>query len=145
MFRNAAFALAIGVLAGTAARGDDAVVQAVEKAIKALNDAFENGNARAVKSLVTDGHIAVTPYYGRAEFAEQISTLPELKFTEYEAGKMQIKLLTPDTALVSYPLTQKGTFKGKPIPAKCLTAAVWVRKDGKWLEAHYQETAVEGK
>ena len=42
-------------------------------------------------------------------------------------------------------LTQKGTYKGKPVAPKNYVAAVWVNKDGKWLEASYQETPLAEK
>ena len=68
--------------------------------------------------------------------------LPELKLTEYKAGKMTIKPLGKEAALVTYPLQMKGTYQGKPLPTKNLASAVWVKQGGKWREAYYQETAL---
>ena len=50
-----------------------------------------------------------------------------------------------DVALVTYPLTMKGTFKGRDVPRSSIASAVWVKADGRWLETYYQETPLEGK
>jgi uncharacterized protein (TIGR02246 family) len=133
------FALAF---AASCASADDAAKE-VEKAISTLNDAFKTGHPEPIKALMTDDHVAVTPWAGTQTRDEQVKTLPELKLSEYAAGKMTIRLLGPDAALVTYPLTMKGTFKGKDVPAKNFASAVWVKKDGKWLEAYYQETPLD--
>lgn len=58
---------------------------------------------------------------------------------------MTVVPLGRDAALVTYTQKQAGTFRGKPLPPECYAAAVWVRRDGKWVELHYQETAATGK
>jgi ketosteroid isomerase-like protein len=115
-------------------------VKDVEKAIATLNDAFKTGNAETIKSLTTEDHLTVTTWGGTQTREAALKTLPELKLTEYVAGEMKITLLGTDAALVTYPLSMKGTFQGKDVPAKNFASAVWVRKGGKWLEAYYQET-----
>lgn len=130
------------VLIITPASADDAVKD-VEKAISTLNNAFKTGHPEPIKALMTDDHLAVTPWAGTQTRDDQVKTLPELKLSEYAAGKMTIRILGPDAALVTYPLTMKGTFKGKDVPAKNFASAVWVKKGGKWLEAYYQETPLE--
>jgi ketosteroid isomerase-like protein len=138
--------LAVAGLFGADAPADDKSVQEVEKAIKALNEAFQNRDADAVKRLTTEDHVAITPYYGGpAKRTEQIDTLGDLKLTEYTSTQMKITPLTKDTVLITYALTLKGTFKGKELMSKNYASAVWVNKDGKWLEALYQETALNGK
>ncbi len=127
------------IVAVAPASADDATKE-VEKAITALNDAFKTGHPETIKALMTDDHLAITPWGGQQTRDDQVKTLPELKLTDYTAGKMKITLLGSDAALVTYPLSLKGTFKGKELPTKNFATAVWVRKNGKWLEANYQET-----
>jgi ketosteroid isomerase-like protein len=118
----------------------------VEKALRALNDAFKNSDLAAIGRLMTDNHVAVTPYYGGPlSKAEQLKVQPDFKLTEYGMGDVKITFLSKDVALVSYPLTLKGTFKGKAVPTKNFASAIWVQQDGKWREAYYQETALDGK
>jgi uncharacterized protein (TIGR02246 family) len=143
MMRQIPAVVVIGVLLGAPARGDDTAVKDVEKAIAALNEAFQKRDPEAIKRLLTADHVAVTPYYGGPQTkAQQIETLPDLKLTEYTARKMKVTLLGQDAALVTYELAMKGTFKGKAVEPRSFAAAVWVKRDGKWLEAFYQETAL---
>src|SRR5688500_13399594 len=98
--------LLAGVLAAllvvSATRADDGDKD-VTGAIETLNKAFHKGDSRAVKALLTDDHVAVTPYYGGAQTRdEQIKSLPDLKLSEYKAGKMTVKMLGKDAALVTY-------------------------------------------
>lgn len=125
---------------------DRTAMQAVEKAMTALNEAFKNGDAEMVKRLMTADHVAVTSYYGGPQKLEdQLKTLSDNKVTEYKTGKMQVKLLSQDVAMVSYPLTLKATYKGKEVPVRNFVSTVWVRKGNHWLETFYQETPVDGK
>src|SRR5262249_47360939 len=127
------------------AHAADPAAKDVEAAIRVLNDTFKTGDASKIKVLMAEDHTAVTPWGGKQTREDQIQTLPELKLTEYDAGPMTIKMLGADGALVTYALKMKGTFKGKELPAHCYASAVWVRRDGKWLELHYQETIAPAK
>lgn len=131
------------LMAPAAARADDAAADEVSAAINKLNQAFEKGDADALRRLMTPDKVAVTGYYGGPVTRdEQIKSLAELKLSEYRPGKMTIKLLGKEAALVSYELGMKGTFKGKPLPARSYASAVWVKQAGLWREAFYQETAL---
>jgi ketosteroid isomerase-like protein len=137
--------LAVFVFA-TVGRADDAAADDVTAAINKLNKAFEKADAAAIKAGMTADHVAVTGYYGGPVTRdEQIKSLADLKLTEYKSGKMKIKLLGKEGALVTYELETKGTFKGKALPAKNYASAVWVKQAGMWREAYYQETALDAK
>jgi ketosteroid isomerase-like protein len=137
--------LAAGLLMGADAPQDSASKD-VEKALRALNEAFKNRDADAIQRLMTDNHVAITPYYrGPRTKAEQLKNLPDLKMTEYTMGAVKVTLISKDIALITYPLTMKGTYQGKELAPKNYASAVWVLQNGKWLEASYQETAIDGK
>lgn len=136
----------VSLSSGIVAAGDEAVVREVRESLDALNKAFEKRDAESIRKLTTADHVSVTPYYrGAMKREEQLSTLPQLKFSEYTAGKMSVRLLGRDVALVTYPLTMKGTFKGQDVPRASFASAVWVKTDGRWREAFYQETPLEVK
>jgi ketosteroid isomerase-like protein len=144
MKKSMAALLTALVLIATA-RADEAADD-VTAAINKLNKAFEKADAAAIKAGMTADHAAVTGYYGGAVTRdEQIKSLADLKLTEYKSGKMKIKLLGKEGALVTYELETKGTFKGKPLPLKNYASAVWVKQAGMWREAYYQETALGAK
>jgi ketosteroid isomerase-like protein len=138
--------LVAGLLVGGDVPKDNAAPKEVQKAVTALNTAFERRDANAIGRLMTDDHVSVTAYYGGPmSKAQQLASLPDLNLSEYAAGKLRVLFLSKDVALVTYSLTQKGTFKGKEVPLRNYASAIWVNRDGKWLEAFYQDTPVEGK
>jgi uncharacterized protein (TIGR02246 family) len=133
--------LAAGLLLAAAGRADGE--KDVLAALGRLNAAFAADDAGVVRELMTADHVAVTPYAGRQTLDELVRHLPDGKFTEYKTGPMAVRPLADGAVLVTYTLAQKGTFQGKPIPTRAHAAAVWVKRDGKWREAYYQETAAE--
>lgn len=141
MQRRSIATVIAALLLVSADRADDAVKE-VEKAIRALNDAFAARDVDTIKRLTADDHVAITPYYPVQNKGEQLRSLDNLKLTEYTSGKIDVKLITTDVALITYPLTQKGTYKGKALAAKSIASAVWVKRHGKWVEIAYQETAL---
>jgi hypothetical protein len=48
--------------------------------------------------------------------------------------------LGDDSAIVNYAWTGAGTFGDQPLAPTTLASTVWVKRDGKWLAAHHQET-----
>lgn len=145
MLRRMLQFVAVGLLLGADAPKNDAVVQEVEKAIRALNQAFEKQDLKAIKELMAEEHVSITPYAGMQTKAEQLKSLADLKYTEYKEANIQVTLLSKDVARITYQLTLKGTYKAKTMPAKNLATAIWVQRGGKWLEACYQETPIDGK
>lgn len=136
-------AVTAALLLGADAKDDAA--KDVQKALEALNDAFSKQDEATIKKLTTDDHTAFTPYGGKQTRAEQIKTLPDLKITEYKATDARVTMLSKDVAAVTYVLAQKGTFKGTELHPRNYATSVWVKRDGKWLEALYQETAITAK
>jgi ketosteroid isomerase-like protein len=134
------------VFSSNPVQADEAVFRIVKTALEELNDAFKKNNPDAVKRLMTEDHIAVTAYYGGAASKEkQLKTLGDYKLTEYTPGEIKFIQISADVVLVSYPLTMKGTFQGKEVAHKNWVTATWVRRDGKWLEVAYTETALADK
>jgi ketosteroid isomerase-like protein len=141
-----AAAAAILAFGAGAAKDDEDAIRDIKKAMRTLNEAFAKGDADGIKRLTLDDHVAITPYFGGPKsIGEQLKNLADLKVPDYAAGEMSVKLLTKDAALVTYPLLQKGTYKGQPVHSKNYAAAVWVNRGGKWLEASYQETPLSEK
>lgn len=120
---------------------DQAETKPVERALRQLNDAFAKGNADAIRAMMTDDHRAVTTYYGGPVSRDgQLKLLPDLKFTEYKTGEVTVRMLGKGVALVTFPQTMKGTFRGKDLPVKSFASAIYIERDGAWREAFYQET-----
>ncbi len=124
--------------------GEAETIAAVNAAAAALDNAFERQSAEEIKHMMTADHIAVTPYYDAPQsVAEQIASLPELKYEQTNIGAVKVDVLGPDAAMRTFTARLEGTYKGKPIPSPAFVTAIMVRQDGQWKERFYQITAVQ--
>lgn len=134
------FALALGTVSAT--RADDASeLAAVRAAMQTLDAAFEKEDEATIRSLVTPDHVAIAPVYGgSATVEEQFALFPDIRYSGYDATDPTIAFLDPQTAITSYQVSLKGTFRGNPLPSPVFITEIWVKQDGKWLQRLYQET-----
>ena len=124
--------------------GEPATVAAINAAAAALDDAFEQQNAEDIKRMMTADHIAVTPYYPAPQTAaEQIASLPELKYEQTITGDVKVVVLGPDAGMRIFTARLDGTFKGKPIAPNVFVTSIMVREEGMWREKFYQVTALQ--
>lgn len=126
----------------TGAAAEDAdTVAAINAAAAALDKAFEAQDAKSIYALVTPDHVAVTPYYdGPKTVAEQVESLPDLKYEQDNLDEPSVTLLAPDVAMRSFRAELKGTYRGRPIPSPVYVTSIMVRNDGTWQEKFYQVT-----
>jgi uncharacterized protein (TIGR02246 family) len=117
----------------------------VERAVRTIQTAFNKGDVDALKRLMTEDHVTILTYAQFSNTADQLQVLADWKFTEYKMEGLKVKALTKDVALVSSQATIKGTYKGKEVPSPVQVVEVWINRDGKWLQASYQETPVDPK
>jgi ketosteroid isomerase-like protein len=143
---TALLVLVLSLAAGLpqARAGEAETIAAVNAAAAALDNAFERQSAEEIKHMMTADHIAVTPYYDAPQsVAEQIASLPELKYEQTNIGAVKVDVLGPDAAMRTFTARLEGTYKGKPIPSPAFVTAIMVRQDGQWKERFYQITAVQ--
>ncbi|MGV1014166.1 MAG: nuclear transport factor 2 family protein [Methyloceanibacter sp.] len=143
----AAFSLVI-LIAGAAlfeAKADDAdTIAAVNASSNALDEAFTKKDVDTIKALMTPDHLTVTPYYdGPQTVQDQLDSLGEYDWSQTIVGEPNVSLLGPDVALRTFTADLKGTFKGKPLPARVFATELLVKRDGKWVERLYQVTTLE--
>jgi ketosteroid isomerase-like protein len=127
------------------ARASDAeTIAAINEAAAALDKAFEKQDVETVKKLMTPDHVAVTPYYdGVQTVADQIVSLPDLKYGQTVIGEVTVELLDSDAALRTFAAKLEGSFKGRSIPRRVFVSEIWVKHDGTWQEKFYQVTALK--
>jgi len=117
----------------------------VERSAQAIQTAFNKDDVDSLKQLMTEDHMTTVTYAGFSSAADQLKVLSDWKFSEYKIDELKVKTLAKDVALVSYQATIKGTYQGKAVSSPVQVAQVWVRRDGKWLQAAYQETPLGKK
>ena len=131
------------LLLAVQARAD--TVKEVERAVRTIQTAFNKGDVDTLKGLMTKDLTTTLTYARFSSAADQLKVLSDWKFSEYKIDGLKVKPLTKDVALVSYSATIKGTYKGKQVPSPVQVGQVWVRRDGKWKQASYQETPLDEK
>jgi hypothetical protein len=128
-------------VASRALAGEAETIEAIDASSNALDKAFEDNDKAAIKALMTPDHISVTPYSdGPQTTDEQIESLPELKWDQRIVSNVKVSLLGDDAALRTFTADLKGSFKGKPLPAKVFATEILVKREGKWIERFYQVT-----
>jgi uncharacterized protein (TIGR02246 family) len=135
--------VAAGTLPAADAKGD--VAAEVERAVRAVQTAFNKGDVEAVRKLLTEDHVALLTYAHFSNAADQLKVLADFKFSKYKIDDLKVKPLTGDVAQVIYRATITGSYAGKVVPSPVHVGEVWVKRDGKWLQASYQETPRESK
>jgi ketosteroid isomerase-like protein len=135
----------ITLLPGADVPADATAVREAEQSLRTLNAAVARCDAAAMRRLFADHHVSITPYYGMMNREIQLKNVAGWKITEYMESDWKVTLLGKDTACVTYQFTVKGMYKGEKLPAKSRVVSIWVRRNGSWLEASYQETPVEGE
>jgi hypothetical protein len=145
--RRSVTALTLMLLASagpSSAQAPDAeTIAAVNASSNALDDAFAARDVDKIRSLMTADHVTVTPYYdGPQSVGDQIASLPELDYGETIIGEPSVVLLAPDVALRTFVADLKGTFMGKPLPARAFVNETLIRQDGKWIERFFQITGL---
>jgi hypothetical protein len=102
---TALLVLVLSLAAGLpqARAGEAETITAVNAAAAALDDAFERQSADEIKRMMTADHIAVSSYYGAPQtVAEQIASLPELKYEQTIIGAVKVDVLGPDAAMRTF-------------------------------------------
>ncbi len=91
---------------------------------------------------MTPDHVAIAPVYGgSATVEEQFALFPDFSYSAYRLStEPSVAFLDPQTAITSYQVSLKGTFRGNPLPSPVFITEIWVKQDGKWLQRLYQET-----
>ena len=98
-------------------------------------------DAAAVKALMTEDHVSVTPYYGAPlSVAEVIASLPDLKIKQTNLTEPTVAMLAPDVAMRTLTAKLSGSFKGETFDERVFIISIMVQDNGKWLERFYEVT-----
>jgi Domain of unknown function (DUF4440) len=128
----------------SAAADEAATVAQLQAAALELDKAYANQDMSTIKRMISSDSLSVAARYGgSASLAEQTKTFGELKRTNLDYTPIDVTLLGADVALVTFEKSYAGTYEGKALPPRVFVGEVWLKRDGKWLQRYYQETAIE--
>ncbi len=73
-----------------------------------------------------------------------IADVKDLNLTDATFSDWKMLPIDSDAVILTYQTTLKATYKGSEVPpGPYRSAAVWVNRDGKWLDFYYQQTPVK--
>jgi ketosteroid isomerase-like protein len=137
----AAFSVLIFLSLAACSQDETATVEVIDNAVGELDAAFEAQNTKAVKDLMTEDHLSVTPYYGSPKSVDEVlATLSDLKYEQTNLSDPDVVLLGPDAAMRTLTAKVDGTFKGEAFSEKVFITSILAKQNGKWLEQFYQAT-----
>jgi hypothetical protein len=102
-------------------------------------ETFKTKKADAFGNLLGKDFIAVDQD-GTVGKSEEVKSVAEFDLKDYALADIKVVMATKDTAVLTYKVTQHGTYKGRAIPANASASSVWVKRGGKWVAVFHQET-----
>jgi len=80
---------------------------------------------------------------GTHDKAGTLEVLKKYDLTEYTFSNVRLVKVDADLAVLTYDVTEKSSYDGKPTSGKPTHASsAWANRGGKWLVAYHQETEV---
>jgi ketosteroid isomerase-like protein len=140
--------LTAALLLATAATPLFAQDAATEKALianeRAINEAFVKADKAGFAKLVAAEGFSIDPVMGRMPAADMLKTFDamakDMKVTSWDITNPKVLWADPNTAIVNYTWTGKGTYQGQPMPSPTYATTVWTKKNGQWMAVFHQET-----
>ncbi|WP_419909530.1 nuclear transport factor 2 family protein [Hoeflea sp.] len=142
---RALLALSLVAASATLAQADSTVSAETKAELDAaqteLDEAFAASDATRIRAMMMPDHAAVLPYLPiESTIDEEIVSLGSINYAFTGQANRQLFALADDIVLITQEKFYDGTANGKPLPAKVLVSAIWIKQDGKWLQRYYQET-----
>ena len=103
---------------------------------------FRTKNAEEMRKHGAPGSRDVTAS-GISDAEESLKNLKDTDLKEVAFSDWKVTFPVPDTAIVTYKNTNKGSYKGKDTSGTYHNSAVWVKINGEWKSAIYTETKAE--
>lgn len=136
--------IAIGVSSVTFGQTKSAKDSKTEAEIIALEKQawteWEKGNKKFVENFVADDAFFVYPE-GVINKSQIVEAVGGCKFNSYSLEDFKFKMLDKNAVLISYTANQDIICNGNPAPKAVRSTSVYVKRNGKWLNTFYTETA----
>jgi len=76
---------------------------------------------------------------GKAAVVATVNT-PNCVVASFSVDAFTFTQFTDDTAMLAYHARQDTKCSGKPVPSPAWVSSLYVRRNGRWLNALYQQT-----
>jgi len=104
-------------------------------------EAWKNRDGKFFQGFLADDHVDV----GAGGLTDKKSVVafvgsPVCTVKSYTIDNFTLTEFGPDTALLTYHAAQDTACNGKPVPSPVWVSSLYVKRDGHWLNAMFQQT-----
>jgi hypothetical protein len=118
--------------------GEDIAVRRERQAWEAL----KTKDYRTYVQLLAEDFVDVLPG-GIITKSEEEKGIVQLTVDDYKWEGLRVVHFSPDVTLLVYKATQKASFGRQPVPTPTWNSSLWIKRNGRWLNAFIQETKAE--
>ncbi len=126
---------------GQSAAKDDELKNDLVRLEKQSWDAWKARDGKFYQGFLSDDHVEVggSGVDAKPAIVAFVGS-PVCVIKSYAVDQFSFTLFNNDTALLTYHAQQDGTCGGKPIPSPAWVSSLYVRRNGHWQNALYQQT-----
>jgi hypothetical protein len=105
-------------------------------------EAWKNGDSKFFDNFLSDDHVEVgfTGVSSKTMVVKGVAS-GVCHVKSYALDHFELRMLAADTALLTYHETQDTECAGQAVPSPCWISSLYMRRDGRWLNIFYQQTA----
>jgi len=105
-------------------------------------DTLKSGNLEQFAALLAEDAVFVDAR-GPAAKSEIVKNTAEFRLSDYSMEGVRFVLVSADSGLIAYKITESGVSHGRQFSATVFVSALWARRAGKWVCLFSQETAAK--
>jgi hypothetical protein len=104
-------------------------------------EAWKNRDGKFFQDFLSDDHVEVGfgGPTGKKTVVAGVGS-PACTVKSYTVDHFELAEFGPDTALLTYHAAQDTTCNGTAVPSPVWVSSLYVKRDGAWLNALYQQT-----
>lgn len=123
---------------------DPELKQMFEAKIKSEWEALKNKDKKAYAELLADDYQGVeVDGQGERTKIQSLNELPDENVFNYTLWGFKLIPLGPDATFVIYEVTLQFPPRSQVRFSRLYITELWIKRDGRWQELHYQETHVK--
>ncbi len=129
---------------GNVAQAEPDLKSLFESRVQAEWEALKTKDKKAYADLLADDFEGVeTDGRGERTKGQAVSEVANENVFHYTLWGLKVTPLGPDAAFVVYEVTMEFPPRSVLRYSRVYVGEVWVKRDGRWRELHYQETHVK--
>ena len=104
--------------------------------------AWQGRDGRFFDGFLSTDHVEVgaTGVSAKEDIVKFVAS-PICVVKSYSVRDFKMTVFNSDTALLTYHAEQDTTCNGHPVPSPAWASSLYVKKNGRWMNALYQQTA----